>query len=150
MAVFCWIYLKQKEKTISYIYSHHWKEHGIIKFVFGLQKDPIFFKRQKGTALNKNRHCDKSGKKSHINWSNLLKLVFLWFASLSWQTYPELFEDTTFSWGFWGGCDIPNRSRGKPWWGPRGQTPQKLWGFRTLKQLTFDYNISSTTHWMFQ
>ena len=28
-----------------------------MKFVFGLQKDPIFFKRQKGTALNRNRQC---------------------------------------------------------------------------------------------
>ena len=48
-----------------------------MKFVFGLQKDLIFFKRQKGTALNKNRYCDKSGKKSHTNWSKLLKPVFL-------------------------------------------------------------------------
>ena len=54
-----------------------------MKFVFGLQKDPLFFKRQKGTALNRHRHCDKSGNKSQINWSKLLKPVFLSFASLS-------------------------------------------------------------------
>ena len=48
-----------------------------MKFVFGLQKDHIFFKRQKGTTLNKNGYCDKPGKKGHINWSKLLKPVFL-------------------------------------------------------------------------
>ena len=62
--------------------------------------------------------------------------------------YPELFQIDRLQLEilFWGvGCDAPYGSWGKPWWGTRGQTSRKLQGVSTLKSLTSDQNIPSTT-----
>ena len=45
------------------------------------------------------------------NFSSLLKSVPIAV------TYPEIFWETDFSKSFGGGCDTPDRSRTKPWWG---------------------------------
>ena len=45
------------------------------------------------------------------NFNSLLKSVPIAV------TYPEIFWETDFSKSFGGGCDTPDRSRTKPWWG---------------------------------
>ena len=67
------------------------------------------------------------------NFSSLLKSV------PTAVTYPEIFSGDQFQQVVEGGCDTPDGSRKKPWWGDQGgQSFCKLQGFSSLKSFTFD------------
>ena len=92
-----------------------------------------------------------TGAGSDLVISMLKKLNWFCFTShitlvLS-VTYPEIFWGDQFQQRVWvgGGSDALLWFLGKALVGTRLQSSQKLQGFSTLKSLTFDENIPSTT-----